>query len=103
MLILFSIIETKDFLVISNALKTLVEWQQLGLELGLLKPTLEMISINNMKEIQACKREMLAAWLRWQDNVKQKGLPSWTRLLDALEQVDAALAAEIERSAPWRQ
>ena len=103
MVVLLFIIGTKDFLVISNALKNLVEWHQLGLELGLLKPTLDMISSNNMKEIKACKREMLAAWLQWQDNVKQKGLPSWTRLLDALEQVDPALAAEIKRSAPWRQ
>ena len=93
----------EDLVVISNALNTLVDWEELGLELGLLKSTLDIISRDHMRETRPCKRAMLAAWLQWQDNVKQKGLPSWRRLLNALGRVDAALAAKIERSAPWRQ
>ena len=82
---------------------TLLEWEELGLELGLLDATLGAIS-RDKKETNACKREMLAAWLQWRDNVEQKGRPSWKRLLDALKRVNyAALAAEIECSAPWRQ
>ena len=93
----------KDHAEIMQALSTLVKWEKLGLELGLLNPTLCAISRDH-KETEACKREMLAAWLQWQDNVEQKGRPSWRRLLDALKHVNhAALAAEIEHSAPWRQ
>ena len=96
-------IELKDHVTILQALTTLVEWEELGLELGLLDTTLHEIS-RDQKETKACKREMLAAWLQWRDNVEQKGHPSWRRLLDALKCVNhAALAAKIERSAPWRQ
>ena len=97
-------IELKDHAEILQALANLVEWEELGLELGLLDTTLRAISKDQMKETKACKREMLAAWLQWQDNIEQKGRPSWRRLLDALKRINhAALAAEIERSTPWRQ
>ena len=80
-----------------------MEWDELGLELGLLQATLNEILQEHKGKIKLCKRAMLTAWLQWKDNVWQKGLPSWKRLLNALGQVNAALVAQIEHSAPWQQ
>ena len=84
-----------------GALTSLVKWKELGLKLGLLHPTLEKIAMEERDKVDSCKMEMCAAWLRQADDVQKKGLPSWWRLLDALRQIDPALAAKIERSAPW--
>ena len=40
--------------------------------------------------------EMLAAWLQQQDNVSRKGVPSWSVLRTALEEIgEHQLASEI--------
>ena len=60
----------------------------LGLELGLSYPTLKKIhNDHHGKGIDVCKMEMLAAWLRQQDNVSQVGLPSWSVLRAALRSI----------------
>ena len=87
---------------VHQALKPLVKWKKLGLNLGLQKPTLEKIALEQRDDVEDCKMEMLAAWLRWEDDVQQKGQPSWRRLLDALKGVDAALTTKIESSTPWQ-
>ena len=70
-----------------NALKIVNDWQSLGLQLGLLYPTLEQIETDN-KEVVQCKRKMIAAWLRQQDNVLKVGVPSWSVLRTALREID---------------
>lgn len=87
---------------VQTALKPLVKWSELGLKLGLNRPTLEKIALKERDDVERCKIEMSAAWLRWEDDVQKKGRPSWKRLLDALGEVDAALAAGIESDAPWQ-
>ena len=67
-------------------LKHLPGWQNLGLALGLLYPTIEETEKENDKT-EDCKRKMLAAWLRKQDNVPQKGGPSWSVLRAALQKL----------------
>ena len=79
-------------------LRNVIEWQSLGLELGLLYPTLKRIEVEQRGFIDQCKTEMLAAWLQQQDNVAKKGVPSWEVLRVGLMNIDEnELASEINR------
>ena len=64
-----------DLASVRRVLKNLVDWQSLGLELGILYPTLKKIKKEQQGEISDCMMEMLAAWLQQQDNVSQNGVP----------------------------
>ena len=44
-------------------------WQELGLAFGLLQNTLELIKLQNQKDIGQCLTETLAAWLQGRDSV----------------------------------
>ena len=66
-------------------IRDLNHWKELGLQLGLLYPTLERIDIEQRGRISFCKMGMLSAWLQQQDNVPQKGVPSWSVLRAALQ------------------
>ena len=74
-----------DLADVKRLLKDLVNWQSLGLELGLLYPTLKRIKKEQREDINDCMMEMLAAWLQQQDNVSQVGAPSWSVLQAALK------------------
>ena len=76
-----------DLFEVKMFLKNLVDWQSLGLALGLLYPTLKMIAKEQRGDIEECKMEMLAAWLQQKDNVPQKGDPSWSVLQGALRRM----------------
>ena len=65
----------------------LVTWKELGLQLGLLYPTLKSIDLEQRGSIASCRIEMLSAWLQRQDNVSRKGVPSWSVLRAALERM----------------
>ena len=60
-------------------------WKELGLQLGLVYPTLEKIDLEQRGRIDSCKICMLSAWLQQQDNVSKKGVPSWSVLRTALQ------------------
>ena len=66
-------------------LKSVVDWQSLGLALGLLYPTLKRIKKEQHGDISDCMMEMIAAWLQQQDNVSQN--PSWSVLRTALRSI----------------
>ena len=70
-----------------NALKTVNKWLLLGLQLGLLYPTLKSIETNEHNIVEKCKTEMIAAWLNQQDNVSKIGVPSWPVLQAALREI----------------
>ena len=70
-----------------EALKHVNDWQSLGLQLGLLYPTLEKIERDNNREVEQCKTKMIAAWLKQQDNVSRFGVPSWLVLQTALRKI----------------
>ena len=72
---------------IKMAVKNLIDWQSLGLALGLLYPTLEKIEEEQRGVIEKCKTKMIAAWLQQQDNVSKKGVPSWAVLQTALSKI----------------
>ena len=47
-------------------------------------------------DVDDCMMEMLAAWLQQQDNVSQNGVPSWSVLKTALEEIgERQLASEL--------
>ena len=85
-----------DLAQVKRFLKNVNNWQSLGLELGLLQPTLKRIEEEQHGLIDECKTEMLAAWLQQQDNVAVTGVPSCAVLKAALEKIgENQLASEI--------
>ena len=64
------------------------DWKRLGLTLGLLsKPTLSDIETYRRDKPEDCRIDMLTAWLEQQDNVSQRGVPSWSVLRGALQRI----------------
>lgn len=61
-------------------------WFNLGLELGLLYPTLKHIEGPN-KSKKDCMVDMLAEWLYQQDDVEKLGGPTWQQLSKALKEM----------------
>ena len=76
-----------DLDVVEKFLKSVVAWKRLGLRLGLLYPTLQKIEKEQHERVDDCMMEMLAAWLQQQDKVSQNGVPSWSVLRTALEEI----------------
>ena len=85
-----------DLFKVKMSLRKVVDWQTLGLELGLLHPTLNRIKKEQHGMIDKCKTKMLAAWLQKEDNVSQYGVPSWSTLQTALRNIgENKLVSEI--------
>ena len=82
----FSTVEN-DLCDVLAEIEDLVNWKELGLQLGLLYSSLKKIDLEQRGNISSCKIEMLSAWLQKQDNVSQKGDPSWSVLKAALKQI----------------
>ena len=76
-----------DLFRVQISVKHVVNWKNLGLALGILYATLEKIEIQQHYRADDCMREMLAAWLKRQDNVSQHGIPSWSVLQTALKNI----------------
>lgn len=58
-------------------------WKDLGLHLGLFEPRLCEIEEDNNKVAQ-CMRQVLTDWLEQKHNVKEKGVPTWNTLAEAM-------------------
>ena len=85
-----------DLFAVTAALKNVIKWKGLGLALGLTFPTLQKIDSEKHGNVDDCMMEMLAAWLKQQDKVKQHGVPSWSVLQTALKNIgEIRLADEI--------
>ena len=85
-----------DLADVTRSLKYFNDWQLLGLELGLLYPTLSRIEEDQHGAISRCRMEMLVAWLQQRDNVAIIGVPSWLTLKTALMNIgENELADEI--------
>ena len=91
----FSFTGIADLAKLKRFLKDLVDWQSLGLELGLHYPSLEKIKID-YGMVEQCKMKMLSAWLKKEDDVGQVGSPSWKVLQVALRNIgENCLASKI--------
>ena len=85
MLSFTGIAELKNVL---RLLKDIVDWEDLGLELGLEYSTIERIEKDYRGQVNSCMRKMLACWLRKEDeSVKST---SWKHLIDALSVIGKA-------------
>ena len=65
-----------------------VEFYNLGLFLGLLPRTLDIIAKNNVGNVTSCLRESLKAWLEQADDVASKGGPTYYTLIKALKKTE---------------
>ena len=83
-----------DLCEVLEVVDDLNEWKRLGLKLGLYIYTLEKIEGDN-DGIDNRKMMMLAAWLRQQDNVSQKGVPSWSVLQHAMKKMGKKITHKI--------
>ena len=78
---------SNDLCDVLAEINQLNNWKELGLQLGLLLPTLDRIDLEQRGKISKCKIDMVSAWLQQQDNVSQKGVPSWSVLRAALKKI----------------
>ena len=86
----------EDLFDVLEAVCDLNDWKRLGLALGLHYHTIKHIETDRKEKPDDCKMNMLAAWLKQQDNVSQKGVPSWSVLKTALKRMgEKALALRI--------
>ena len=67
-------------------------WFPLGLQLGLLQPTLSRISVEYKDDPESCLQECLALWLNKADEVTESGGSTWDSLADALCKIGETLA-----------
>ena len=78
-------------------LRELVEWQKLGLELGLKYPTLKAIAQSKQNDVELCRMDMMEAWLQGKDDVHSQGGVTKKALVDALERAEfKALALNLD-------
>ena len=72
-------------------------WSPLGLQLGLLQPTLSDIRAKYRDDPENCLHECLTLWLSKADNVTESGGPSWDSLASALNKLgENAIADKIK-------
>ena len=70
------------------------KWFPLGLQLGLLSPTLKDIEANHKDDVRRCLQECLTLWLSKADKVTDNGGSTWDSLADALRNIEENFAAE---------
>ena len=73
---------------ILSALKPVVDWKSLGIQLGIEDTTLQEIGVNNRDQVGDCKLAMVSFWLRSDKTC------SWMKLIDALKSVGLLALAE---------
>ena len=73
-------------------------WSPLGLQLGLLQPTLSHIRVEYKDDPESCLRECLTLWLNKADEVTESGGSTWDSLADALHKIGEDFAAETIRA-----
>ena len=69
-------------------------WEDLGLQLGLYKPTLSSIQANYPRDNDACLRECIVKWLQRADAVDSKGGANYVTLAEALEEMEQKNTAD---------
>ena len=69
-------------------------WSPLGLQLGLLQPTLSDIRAKYRDDPESCLQECLTLWLSKADKVTESGDPTWDSLADALHKIGENVVAD---------
>ena len=73
---------------ITNELKEVSKWHQLGVQLGLTPGLLDTIESNYPRDTERCKTEVLTWWLQ---NAEQR---SWEKIAEALDKMEYKVLAE---------
>ena len=99
---LFFLLDTSHLVDILDLLKkhrySGFSYYDLGLRLGLLPRTLDVIEAENIGNVRKGLRQCLTAWLEQRDNVESKGGPTYDTLIQALrDEEENAVADGIER------
>lgn len=80
-----------------RSIKSLNNWKDIGLELGISYDTIEAIEIHRRERVCDCKRDLLARWLKQEDSVLKEGGPSWEQLVQALRRIgEECVAKQVE-------
>ena len=92
---MFTDVSNLDIVLV--ALKDLVNWFGLGLQIGLYHPTLKKIEADALLNTEKCKCEMLHCWLQKCDKVSSKNGPTCQQLIEALQVINEhALVNEVK-------
>ena len=79
-------IAEEDFHEVYHELWTIkANYHQLGVMLGLPPGELQTIKLANSQNIAQAFTDVLLTWLRQQYNVQKHGLPTWQRLVEAVD------------------
>ena len=70
------------------------KWYELGLRLGLLKSTLDVIEKNHPHDVNRCMTECISQWLSRADKVDSRGGANLDSLSDALRSMNETAVAE---------
>ena len=73
---------------ILSALKDVVDWKSLGIQLNISLTKIEEIDINNRGQVADCRRHLIQFWLESDTSC------SWKKLIDALSSCDHVVLAE---------
>ena len=77
------------------------KWDELGRNLGLRQPTIEVIKSTSRDDSRKALTETLSKWLSRADDVDKRGKPSWTTLTKAIRKMEdcvgVAEGIEIEK------
>lgn len=73
------------------------KWHNLCCALGLTPSQLSQIESDRHVNVEACLRDGLTYWLRENHNTKKHGLPTWRRLVEAVDKNNHALALKIAK------
>ena len=71
-----------------NALKDVVEWKSLGVQLDVSAPKIKEIDVNNRGQVADCRHDLVQFWL--DSDVSR----SWKKLIDALRSIGKSVSAE---------
>ena len=100
------IIDVSNLIDVIQALRQVYfpndRWSSLGLELGLLQPTLSTIYAKHRGDPDSCLQDCLNRWLSKADNVDKSGGPTWDSLGRALKNIGQGFAADkIKEFSEW--
>ena len=90
---------TKHLVDVKRELGPFARWKGLGLNLGLSPKGLEVIE-NDSSRTDDWLHAVLFQWLKRNYEVDKYGLPSWSRLAEAVKPIDYALALTIQDRHP---
>ena len=78
------------------------EWKTLLTRLHIKQDTLDVIDIDNPRDVGSCLRVGLSKWLKMNYNYPKYGRPSWRMLAKAVSTIDNRLFEKIAKDHPTK-